>query len=132
MLSAMPTYIVTGFQNGSFRTYETKQATVGDAISQAESQGIELETIRCHATREVFRKEGREWTVDKYLPPKRPGASGKQTLLLLASFIIPVMGLAVGGFRAFYGLEGSRGVLIAGGLGLAAWAVGYVVISRLI
>lgn len=125
----MPTYIVTGFQNGTFRTIETKQQGVGAAISHAESLGVEPETVRCPATREVFRKEGKEWTVDKYLPPKKVGTPGEHNLLYLASFLIPIVGLGVGGFRMAFGLPAARGALIAGVLGLVAWGVGYAVLS---
>jgi len=130
MLSRMHSYVVTGFHHGAFRSFETKQLTLGDAMSHAESLGVEVDTITCRATREVCRKIGREWTIEKYLPPKRIGERGEHNLLYLASFIIPVVGLGVGGYRAYCGMAGGRGAVVAGGLGLVAWAVGYVVISK--
>lgn len=130
MLRRMPIYVVTGFQNSTFRTIETKKATVGEAIAHAESLGIEPETIRCAATREVFRKEGKEWTVDKYLPPKKLSEPGEFNVLYLVSFFVPPVGLVWGGIRAACGMNGGVGALIAAGFGIVAWGVGYVVASK--
>jgi hypothetical protein len=125
----MPTYIVTGFQGGTFRTFETRQQTINGAISHAESLGVEPETIRCPATREVFRKEGKEWTVDKYLPPKKIAKPGEHNALFLVSFFLPPIGLVWGGIRAACGMSGGVGALIAAAIGAAAYGIAYVIAS---
>lgn len=132
MLGTMPNYVVTGFHNGTFRTFETKQQSVNDAISHAESLGVEIETIRCHAAREIYHKVGREWQLDKYMPTGRSGQPGEHNVLYLASFIIPLIGLGVGGYRAYCDQPGGKGALICGGVGLLVWGIGWMVISKFV
>lgn len=127
----MPKYIVSGFQHGTYRTYETKQLSVGEAQSHAESLGVEAEMIKCPSEREVWRKQGKDWVVESYHVVKKVGEPGEHTVLFLVSFFVPPVGLVWGGIRAACGMSGGPGALVAAGIGVVLWGVGYVVWTRI-
>lgn len=132
MLCPMPAYIVAGFHQGTFRTFETKQKTLNDAIAHAEAMELTIESIRCHQTREVYHKVGREFVVETYQPTKGQRKPGEFTVLYVVSGVLPPVGLVMGGVREFCGMEGGRGMLIAAAIGAVVYGIGWMVISKML
>ncbi|MEZ6235106.1 MAG: hypothetical protein R3B68_13040 [Phycisphaerales bacterium] len=127
----MPIYIVSGFQQGTFRTYETKKTSINEAIAHAESIGMDPEMIKCPSRHEVYRKQGKDWALDSYQPPKKISEPGEHNVLYLVSFFVPPVGLIWGGIRAACGMNGGLGAVVAAVIGGVLYGVGYVVWSSM-